>query len=128
MIAGRGQHARSADLAPVQADGSAARCRTELGDLHVSWDLVQSLLCPATGAWPAGSLVRMRPAAAGRRRPHLCLAGCLPDCACTSWNMYCAIFRSPPERLSTHSSRHAYGMIVPPASSVTFPSADVTSV
>jgi hypothetical protein len=35
--------------------------------------------------------------------------------------MYCVIFRSPPERLSTHSSRHAYGMIVPPASSVTFP-------
>jgi hypothetical protein len=30
-------------------------------------------------------------------------------------------FQSPPERLSTHSSRHACSMIVPSASSVTFP-------
>jgi hypothetical protein len=35
--------------------------------------------------------------------------------------MHCAIFQSPPERVSTHNSRHVFGTTVPSASSVKVP-------
>ena len=43
-------------MAPVRADGSAVSCRTELGDLCLSWDLANPLLGPRT--WRGHNAVR----------------------------------------------------------------------